>query len=44
MGHTGCKTPQEAAVKLYETYHPEFVVVTCGKEGGYLYDGEALTH
>jgi len=44
MGHTGCKTPQEAAVKLYEMYHPEVVVVTCGKEGGYIYDGKAVEH
>jgi len=39
LGHTGCKTPEDAAVKLYETYHPQVVVVTCGKEGGVIYEG-----
>ncbi len=37
--HTGCTTPEAAAAKLYEMYHPEVVVVTCGKEGGVLYQG-----
>lgn len=40
LGHTGCHTVEEAAVKLYERYHPEVVVITCGKEGGILYDGK----
>ena len=39
LGHTGCNTVEEAAIKLYETYYPEVVVVTCGKEGGVIYDG-----
>lgn len=43
LGHTGCATVEEAAKKLYETYHPEVVVITCGKEGGILYDGSELT-
>ncbi len=43
LGHTGCDTVEEAAKKLYETYHPEVVVITCGKEGGILYDGKELT-
>ena len=38
LGHTGCKTAEEAAVKLYEMYHPEVVVITCGKEGGVIYE------
>lgn len=38
MGHTGCETPMAAAEKLYELYHPEVVVVTCGKKGGIIYD------
>ena len=42
LGHTGCKTAEEAAAALYETYHPEVVVVTQGKRGGLLYDGQAL--
>lgn len=41
LGHTGCATVEKAAVKLYEMYHPEVVVVTCGKEGGILYEGKA---
>lgn len=43
LGHTGCPTVEEAAKKLYETYHPEVVVITCGKEGGILYDGKEIT-
>lgn len=39
LGHTGCATEEEAAKKLYETYHPQVVVITCGKEGGILYAG-----
>ena len=39
LGHTGCRTPEEAAKKLYEAYRPEIVVITCGKKGGILYDG-----
>lgn len=42
LGHTGCKTVEEAAVKLYETYHPEAVVITCGKEGGVIYEGTTV--
>ena len=42
LGHTGCKTVKEAAVKLYETYHPEVVVITCGKEGGIIYEGTTV--
>lgn len=43
LGITGCETANEAARKLYETYSPEVVVITQGKEGGILYDGEAIT-
>lgn len=39
LGHTGCKTAEEAAIKLYETYSPEVVVITQGKKGGIIYDG-----
>lgn len=42
LGHTGCKTAEEAAKKLYETYHPEIVVVTQGKKGGLFYDGNDI--
>lgn len=41
-GHTGCATAQAASERLYEWYHPEVVVVTCGKEGGILYDGKTM--
>lgn len=39
LGHTGCNTVEEAALKLYEMYQPEVVVITCGKEGGIIYEG-----
>lgn len=38
LGHTGCDTVEEAAAKLHEMYQPEVIVITCGKEGGILYD------
>ena len=34
---------EEAAKKLFETYHPEILVITQGKHGGILYDGEKIT-
>ncbi len=40
LGHTGAKTAEEAAKKLYDTYHPEVIVITQGKRGGVLFDGE----
>ncbi len=43
VGHTGCKTAEEAAKKLYETYNPEIVVITQGKHGGIIYDGKEIT-
>ena len=43
MGHTGEKDAASAAKKLYEMYHPEYVVVTRGKEGGLLFDGKDVT-
>ena len=39
LGHTGCDNVSDAAKRLYELYHPEVVVITCGKEGGLIYDG-----
>ena len=45
LGHTGCSTVEDAAKKLFDTYHPQVVVITCGKDGGYYYDGkEAKTY
>lgn len=43
LGHTGCKSAEEAAKKLFETYHPEVVVITQGSRGGILYDGKTVT-
>ena len=40
LGHTGCKSAEEAAQALFEKYHPEVVVITQGKRGGLLYDGK----
>lgn len=42
LGVTGKKTAADAAKALYDTYHPEIVVVTQGKAGGMLYDGETV--
>ncbi len=42
LGHTGCATAEEAAKKLYDTYHPETVVITQGKRGGIIYDGKEI--
>jgi sulfofructose kinase len=42
LGHTGCKTVEDAAKKLYDTYSPDFVVITMGKDGGILYDGKEV--
>ena len=39
LAHTGSKTVEEAALKLYEMYHPQVVVITCGKDGGVIYQG-----
>ena len=44
LGHTGCETVEEAAKKLFETYHPEVVVITQGKVGGILYDGNKVVN
>ena len=40
MGHTGASNAQDAAKILYKRYKPEIVVVTQGKKGGILYQGE----
>ena len=42
LGHTGAATAEEAAKKLYDTYHPEVVVITQGKRGGIIYDGKEI--
>ncbi len=43
LGHTGCKSAEDAAKKLYDTYKPEVVVITQGSRGGILYDGKTVT-
>lgn len=44
LGHTGCTSAQYAARALYERYRPHVVVITQGKRGGLLYDGEVCVH
>ncbi len=44
LAETGAETIAEAAVKLYDTYHPEVVVITDGKNGGVIYEGSAIDH
>jgi len=43
LGHTGAETVDEAARLLYEKYSPEIVVITQGKKGGIMYDGDKVT-
>ncbi len=43
-GFTKTDNAEDAAKKLYEAYHPELVVITDGKNGGYLYDGDKFVH
>lgn len=40
---TGESDVDKAAKKLYNEYKPEVVVITCGKQGGILYDGKEIT-
>lgn len=42
LGITGAKTAEDAAKILFETYNPEVVVITKGKEGGIIYDGKEI--
>ena len=44
LGHTGEKTVEAAAQKLYNMYNPDVVVITCGKDGGYHFDGKTGTY
>lgn len=43
LGHTGKDSAELAAKALYEKYKPEVVVVTQGKRGGILFDGDRIT-
>lgn len=38
--HTGCASAEDATKALFDRYHPAFVVVTQGKQGGVFYDGK----
>lgn len=40
LGHTGEQTAIDAAKKLWKMYRPKVIVITQGREGGILYDGE----
>lgn len=42
-GFTGKDSPEDAAMELFRTFAPEIVVVTCGKDGGVLFDGKHLS-
>ena len=42
LGHTKAKTAEEAAKILYKEYSPEVVVITQGKKGGIIFDGNAV--
>ena len=42
LGHTGKSTVEEAAKELFERYSPKVVVITQGKKGGILYQGDKI--
>lgn len=42
LRHTGAESVADAARWLWKTYNPQVVVITCGKEGGILFDGERV--
>ena len=42
LGHTQAENTEDAAQILYEKYSPEVVVITQGKNGGIMYDGEKI--
>lgn len=39
LKYTGEENARDAAKKLFDLFRPDVVVVTCGKKGGVLYDG-----
>lgn len=41
-GFTGETNPAAAAKKLYDAQNARVVVVTCGKDGGIMYDGDSM--
>jgi len=40
LKHTGVSTVQQASEELYRRYRPRVVVITQGKQGGWLFDGK----
>ncbi|MBE6601424.1 MAG: carbohydrate kinase family protein [Ruminococcaceae bacterium] len=42
LGHTGCTSVEDAARELFARYAPRVVVITQGKKGGILFDGEHM--
>lgn len=40
--HTGADNVEDAARWLFSRYAPKVVVITCGKDGGILFDGEDI--
>ena len=42
LGHTKATTAEEAAKILFQKYSPEVVVITQGKKGGIIFDGETV--
>lgn len=42
LGHTGEENVANAARKLWKMYQPKVIVITQGKEGGILFDGEKV--
>lgn len=42
LGHTKAENAENAAKILFEKYSPEIVVITQGKKGGIIYDGNTV--
>ncbi len=42
LGITGCDDVKDAAKVLFEKYSPKVLVITQGKKGGIMYDGEGF--
>ncbi len=42
LGHTKAKTAEDAAKILFEKYSPDIVVITQGKKGGIIFDGNSI--
>lgn len=43
LGHTHADSVENAAKQLWEWYSPQVVVITQGKQGGILYDGDTVS-